>query len=35
LLAVPVGTVLLVLLATAVPARVATRSPAVEALRLE
>jgi len=35
LLAVPVGTVLLVLLATTVPARVATRSPAVEALRLE
>jgi ABC-type lipoprotein release transport system permease subunit len=35
LLAVPVGTVLLVLLATAVPARVTTRSPAVEALRLE
>jgi len=35
LLAVPVATVLLVLLATTVPARVATRSPAVEALRLE
>ena len=35
LLTVPVGTVLLVLLATSVPARVATRSPAVEALRLE
>ena len=35
LLAVPLGTVLLVLLATTVPARVATRSPAVEALRLE
>ncbi len=32
---VPVATVLLVLLATAVPARVATRSPAVEALRTE
>jgi putative ABC transport system permease protein len=35
LLPVPVGTVLLVLLATSVPARIATRSPAVEALRLE
>jgi putative ABC transport system permease protein len=35
LLGVPVGTVLLVLLATTVPARVATRSPPVEALRLE
>jgi putative ABC transport system permease protein len=32
---VPVGTVLLVLVATSVPARVATRSPAVRALRLE
>ena len=35
LVPVPFGTVLLVLLATTVPARVATRSPAVEALRLE
>ncbi|HET6937315.1 MAG TPA: ABC transporter permease, partial [Nocardioides sp.] len=32
---VPIGTVLLVLLATSVPARVATRSPSVQALRLE
>jgi ABC-type lipoprotein release transport system permease subunit len=32
---VPVVTVLLVVVATSIPARVATRSPAVEALRLE
>jgi putative ABC transport system permease protein len=35
LVPVPLGTVLLVLVATSVPARVATRSPAVRALRLE
>ena len=35
LLPVPVATVLLVVLATVVPARVATRSPAVQALRAE
>jgi putative ABC transport system permease protein len=35
LLPVPVGTVLLVLLATSLPARLATRSPSVQALRFE
>ena len=35
LVLVPVGTVLLVLLATSVPARVATRSPVAQALRID
>jgi len=35
LLLVPIGTVRLVLPATAAPVRFGTRSPAVEALRLE